>query len=219
MAQFAALFDMDGVLVDNFDIHLQAWDTFCKSKGLTISSDDLKNFAFGRTNDEILPHFFEQSFSKQEIDALADEKEAIYRAIYKGSVTPVLGLIAFVKALKEANISIAVATSAPAANAHFVLQEIGLSNYFDCITDSSMISKGKPDPEIYLTTAQRIGIEPSRCIVFEDSFAGIASGNSAGMNVVGIATTHSKDKLIGCKKVVSNFTELSVSELQHWFIN
>lgn len=216
MAKFAALFDMDGVLVDNFAVHLEAWDNFCKSKGLTISSDDLKNFAFGRTNDEILPHFFGRSFTKTEIDELADEKEAMYRQIYKGKVEPVKGLAQFVKALKAAGIPVAVATSAPAENAHFVLNEIGLSSYFDCITDSSMIHNGKPDPEIYLITAQRLGYAPSNCIVFEDSFAGIASGNAAGMNVVGIATTHAPAKLAGCKKVVENFESLTIEELLSW---
>lgn len=216
MTKFAALFDMDGVLVDNFAVHLEAWDKFCKSKGLIISEEELKNFAFGRTNDEILPHFFGRSFTKIEIEELADEKEAIYRQIYKGKVEPVKGLVTFVKTLKLAGIPVAVATSAPAANAHFVLNEIGLSSYFDCITDSSMIHKGKPDPEIYLVTAQRLGYLPANCIVFEDSFAGIASGNAAGMNVVGIATTHAPAKLIGCKKVVENFDSLSVDELLTW---
>jgi len=217
MAKFAALFDMDGVLVDNFAVHLVAWDTFCKRKGLVISSDDLKDFAFGRTNEEIMPHFFGRSFSKTEIDVLANEKEAIYRELYKGKVEPVKGLISFVKTLKAAGLPVAVATSAPAANAHFVLEEIGLTPFFDCITDSSMIQNGKPDPEIYLLTAERLGYEPSSCIVFEDSFAGIESGNAAGMSVVGLATTHNATKLTNCRLVLKDFDDITVDELLKWF--
>jgi beta-phosphoglucomutase family hydrolase len=217
MCRFAALFDMDGVLVDNYDVHFETWQAFFKKHQLKVSSDDFRTFAAGRTNDQIIPYYFGGSVTKEDVNKLACEKEALYREIYKGNVKPVKGLISFVNKLISEKVLIAVATSAPLENAVFVLNELKLSDSFPFVVHESMIKKGKPDPEIYLKAAQMAGFEPSQCIVFEDSYAGIAAGNAAGMKVVGIATTNPASTLKNCQKVVVDFDELEVKELFSWF--
>jgi len=79
-----------------------------------------------------------------------------------------------------------------------------------------MIHKGKPDPEIYLTAAQRVGVEPSHCVVFEDAFAGIEAGLRAGMSVIALATTHTRAELAdkGAKLIIDDFTQLTVEQVQ-----
>lgn len=203
--EFAVIFDMDGVLVDNFTVHLDAWNLFCKKHHIAITEHELKHHAFGRTNEELLPQFFGKALTKNEIDQLADDKEQIYRDLYKGKVALIEGLHLFLSNLKAHNIPVAVATSAPAANARFVLNETGTAHLFKSIIDVSMVQKGKPDPEIYTKAAQVLGFEANRCLVFEDSFAGIESATRAGMAVVGVATTHAPDKLAGCVTVINNY--------------
>ena len=210
----AVIFDMDGVLVDDFNIHLEAWDMFCRKHQINITEHTLKQHAFGRTNDELMPYFFNREMSKQEIDTLADEKEEIYRRIYKGRVIPVEGLAVFLKMLKEKNIPVGLGTSAPRENAEFVLKETGIQAFFTSIVDGSMVTKGKPEPDIYLMSARMLNTQPSDCIVFEDSFAGIESARRAKMKVVGVATTHPAEKLTGCNDVIRNFTEMSINKLE-----
>jgi beta-phosphoglucomutase len=217
MGKFAALFDMDGVLVDNYEVHFEAWQAFFKEHQLNVTSDDFRTFAAGRTNEQIIPHYFGEGISKEELNRLASEKEALYRRIYKGNVQPVKGLISFVNKLINENIPVVVATSAPLENAVFVLNELALTGRFPFIVHESMVSKGKPDPEIYLKAAQLIGFEPSRCVVFEDSYAGIAAGNAAGMKVVGIATTNPASTLRNCQKVIADFEEIDEVVLFSWF--
>jgi beta-phosphoglucomutase len=210
----AAIFDMDGVMVDNFYIHLEAWNIFCKKHQIDISEQSLKQHAFGRTNDELMPYFFQREMSKSEISLLEKEKESIYRDVYRGRVSLVEGLTDFLIELNNSNIKTAVGTSAPRANADFILTETNLTKYFQLIVDGSMVTKGKPDPEIYLLAAKTLNVKPSDCVVFEDSFAGIEAAHKAGMKVVGVATTHSADKLLNCNKVIRNFTEIKVSDIK-----
>ena len=100
----------------------------------------------------------------------------------------------------------AVATSAPKENVSFTLKATGLEKYFNVITDSSMVKSGKPDPEISLVTAEKLGVRPADCIVFEDSVPGILSAKNAGMFVVGVATTHkTKDLLKFVNEIIMNF--------------
>jgi HAD superfamily hydrolase (TIGR01509 family) len=215
--KFAAVFDMDGVLVDNFDIHTQAWEVFCKRHQLNIATEDLRDFAFGRTNREILTHYFAKPLSDFDIDTMGKEKEVIYREIYAGKVELVKGLPAFLQQLHDNKIPTVIATSASIRNVNFILQQTQSEKYFSMITDASMVSRGKPDPEIYIKAAQRLQLPTEQCVVFEDSFAGIASALAANTNVVGVATTHKAEKLQGCRKVIESFDDISVKELSSWF--
>ena len=142
----AVIFDMDGVMVDNFYIHLEAWNIFCERHRIDITEQSLRKHAFGRTNEELMPYFFRRPMSKEEIAMLENEKESIYREIYKGRVKLVEGLRVFLNQLQEARIEIALGTSAPSANARFILDETNVSGYFKVVVDGSMVSKGKPDP-------------------------------------------------------------------------
>ena len=111
---------------------------------------------------------------------------------------------------KNAGIKTAVATSAPTSNLNFTLDSLGIRNLFDVIVDASGITKGKPDPEIYLKAAELLEISPMDCVVFEDSISGIKSGHNAGMKVVALITTHSKDELPETYLSIKDFSEISI---------
>ena len=199
------IFDMDGVIVDNAEWHLKAFAEFGKRHGLVKKKEDYTRY-FGNTNQTIMDSLFNTQLSPDKLNALAKEKEIIYRELYRPFIKPVQGLPVFLKNASERAIPIALATSAPPENVDFTLNSTGLKKYFSIISDASMVKHGKPDPEIYLLTAAKLGVHPSDCIVFEDSIAGIQSALSAGMRVIGVATTHKPEELVTyVNEIIMNF--------------
>jgi HAD superfamily hydrolase (TIGR01509 family) len=199
------IFDMDGVLVDNHKWHFEAWVEFGKKYGLEISAEDFSR-QFGSTNHQVLVSLFGNVLSAEEIIALGNEKEGIYRQLYLPFIKPVDGLPEFLQYIYEIGIPIALATSAPPENVEFTLNGTGLKKYFSVITDSAMVTRGKPDPQVYLFTAAKLGVEPADCIVFEDSVAGIKSATRAGMRVIAVATTHKPEELLMySNEIIMNF--------------
>ncbi len=199
------IFDMDGVIVDNHQWHFKAYVEFGKRHKLNVSREQFMTY-FGLTNRVIMKSMFGDDISEQDIIAFGREKESIYREIYLPFIKPVEGLPEFLQFVSKRRIPLAMATAAPSENVKFTLQATGLEHYFSTITDSSMVSRGKPDPQVYLITAQKLGVQPSECIVFEDSIPGIQAATNAGMQVIGVATTHSADELRGyVNLIIMNF--------------
>jgi len=199
------IFDMDGVVVDNAVWHLEAFAEFGKRHGLVQTKEEYTKY-FGNTNQTIMNSLFNTQLSSDKLVALAKEKETIYRELYRPFIKPVDGLPVFLEYASNHAIPIALATSAPHENVDFTLDSTGLKKYFSIISDASMVKHGKPDPEIYLLTAAKLGVQPSDCIVFEDSIAGIQSGLSAGMRVIGVATTHKHEELVTyVNEIIMNF--------------
>jgi len=201
------IFDMDGVVVDNAVWHLKAFAEFGKRHGLVQTKEEYTKY-FGNTNQTIMNSLFNTTLSSDKLNALAEEKEIIYRELYSPFIQPLEGLSAFLKKASDLAIPIALATSAPKENVDFTLDSTGLKKYFSIISDATMVKNGKPDPEIYLLTAAKLGVQPSDCIVFEDSIAGIQSGLRAGMRVIGVATTYKSEELLKyVKEIIQNFDD------------
>lgn len=210
----AVIFDMDGVIVHNDIYHFRAWEDFCKKYSLGVSLETVKSW-FGNTNPMILKNLFGENIDEEMIEKLGMEKEKIYRDLYGPDIKLCNGLDAFLDNLKENNVIIAIATSAPAVNVDFVIEHTGIQSYFDKIIDSSYIKEGKPSPEIYLKTAEVLQMKPSECLVFEDSFHGIESARRAGMKVVGVATTHPAEKLKGTVRNITDFTQINFMDVKN----
>ncbi|MCB2219109.1 MAG: HAD family phosphatase [Bacteroidetes bacterium] len=215
--KFALIFDMDGVVVDNFHFHEKAWKEFCRRHGLGFS-EVFRTGIFGGTNRDHLNAFFGRDLTTDEISKYEQEKESIYRELYEPFIQPVKGLIPFLKALHEKNIPVALATSSPRINVDFVMQKTGVSQYIHTRLTAEDIVHGKPHPEIYLKAAAVIGINPDRCVVFEDSFSGIEAANAAGMKVIGLATTHTREELNNVDLVIDDLTQISLLQLEKLFI-
>jgi HAD superfamily hydrolase (TIGR01509 family) len=209
------IFDMDGVIVDNHQWHFEAWFEFGRRHGLNISQEEFSRY-FGSTNHLVLKSLFGDTISEQEITTMGNEKEAIYRELYRPFIKPVDGLPLFLQNASDRGIPMALATSAPFENVKFTLEATGLKRYFNVITDSSMVSRGKPDPQVYQVTAAKLGVQPSECIVFEDSVPGILSAKSAGMRVIGVATTHKSDELLMyVNEIIMNF-DAADKQIDQW---
>jgi len=196
---------MDGVIVDNHEWHFKAWVEFGRRHGIGITEKEFRKY-FGSTNQLVLQSLFGNELTEKEMEEFAEEKEAVYRDLYRPYITAVKGLPSYLRLVYDQGFTIALATSAPMANVKFTLAATGLEKYFSIITDSAMVSRGKPDPQVYLLTADKLGVKPAECIVFEDSVPGILSAQKAGMQVIGVATTHNYDELLMyVNKIIMNF--------------
>lgn len=213
---WAALFDMDGVLVDNIDFHVNAWLQFAQHHDRPLTKDQYLEHINGHVSADAMAYVFQRPISPGELIVLTEEKEAIYRELYRPHLQPAAGLLDFLGALKKQHVKLAVGTSAPMSNVHFTLDGLPLRPYFDAVVDASMVKHGKPDPEIYLLAAEHVGIPPAQCIVFEDAFAGIEAGLRAGMKVVAVATTHTREELKdqGAALIVDDFVGLTVDAIR-----
>ena len=193
----AALFDMDGTLVDNTPAHLRAFSVFCDRYGIRDWAEKLKG-VYGMGNEDIMRRILpEEVIRAKGIDALADEKEAIYRDLYAPEIRPSEGPRGRLRRLRARGIRGAVGSAGCRANVEFVLRHCGIDDCFDARISGDRVSHCKPDPEIYLRAAEALGATPSECVVFEDALAGIESARRAGAGcIVALATTLPRETLL-----------------------
>lgn len=184
----AVLWDLDGTLVDSADYHWRAWHETLSREGTSITYEQFLD-GFGQKNDRILRKWFGADLPMHRIEQLGGDKEAAYRRITEAEgLSPLPGATAWLAALHEAGWKQAIASSAPRANVDVMLRVSGLDRYFDARVAAEDVTIGKPDPEVFLTAAVKLGIPPSRCIVVEDASAGIEAARRAGMKCIGVTT-------------------------------
>lgn len=215
----ATLFDMDGTLVDNSSVHVEAFELFCNRYGVQDWREKL-NSAFGMGSDDIMRMLLpEEVIREKGLKALGDEKEAIYREIYAPKIRPVEGLRELLTLLREAGIRCAVGSSGCRDNVDFVLSKCQIEEFFEVRISGDMVTRCKPEPEIYITAAKELGVKTEECIIFEDAKAGFEAARRAGAGLtVGIATTLTKSQIEAeqlADLVVGDFTEIhSVEQLR-----
>jgi beta-phosphoglucomutase len=203
----AFIFDMDGVIVDSNPYHKIALQQFCKKLGYDLSEEELREKIYGRTNKDWITNLF-GDIGEAQLQRYAEEKEALYRQLYDNDITVIKGLVAFLEKMDKLGIARAVATSAPRTNVDFSLSKTHTERFFPTILDDSFVSRGKPDPEIYLKSAAALGYAPADCVVFEDSLSGVQAGKRAGCKVVGITTTHTPEELHETDFIIADFADL-----------
>ncbi len=207
---------MDGVLVNNLEVHREAFMEFFRRYGVKRTFEDLSR-VFGMGNDDIMGELMPRDVVERVgIRELGHEKEAIYREIYAPTITPQAGLVEFLEALKAHDMLCAVGSSGYRLNVNFVLEKCNIEPYFSAIVAGDEVTRCKPDPEIYLTAATKLGLRPEECIVFEDAEAGIEAAKRACMKVVALATTFSREFLedTDADYIIDDFRDISI-ELLH----
>jgi HAD superfamily hydrolase (TIGR01509 family) len=163
---------------------------------------------------ELMPR---EIVERVDVHALGEEKEAIYREIYAPTIVPQEGLLELLVALRDENILCAVGSSGYRANVDFVLDKCNIEPYFSAIVAGDEVTRCKPDPEIYLTVAAKLGLSPEECIVFEDAEAGIEAAKRAGIKVIALATTFDRDFLKGTEAdmIIDEFRDIDVATTRH----
>ena len=184
--QSAVLWDMDGTLVDSEEYHWLSWRDTMAAEGLPITHDQFME-SFGQRNDTILARWLGSDVPSERVQRIGDTKEELYRKLVReGGLAPLPGAAEWVKHLHFEGWVQAIASSAPRANVTAVLEVIDLGSCFQAIVSAEDVIRGKPDPQVFLTAASRLGMPPSQCIVVEDAPAGVEAARRAGMRSIGV---------------------------------
>jgi len=194
----AFIFDMDGTMVDSMPAHTSTWGDFARKHGLTINIDDLMRRTTGRTGMECVRLLLDQpDMPDAQAWDLLSEKEQLYRELFGPVFAEVAGFSDFYAATRARGLKVGVGTAGDIHNVEFALGHLKMTPPPDAIARGDEGLSGKPTPAIFLAAAERIGIAPEHCIVFEDAPFGIEAARRAGMRAVGIGTSYSAAELDG----------------------
>ena len=207
----AIIFDLDGTLVDSLPYHHESWRIFFKNNNLEEHdfSEVLKEYKGGGTL-ELMTSVFGDMYTKDELKKMTDDKEIIFRDIYKSKIYPIEGLIKFLDNLKENNILLSIGSNAIRKNVLMTIEKLGIIDYFSSIICGDEVSKGKPDPEMYLKTLSNLKMDKNECIIFEDSIEGVTAAKNANIKVIGVTSSQSTEVLesVGCFKTITDYSKI-----------
>jgi beta-phosphoglucomutase len=213
----AAIFDMDGVLVDTYRAHYESWLELTRSAGFEFSEEDFAK-TFGCTSREILAGLGRRhgrKVSGEQVTAMDARKEAAFRRIIAARVPVMPGALELLEGLHAAGFRLALGSSAPPENVELVLERLELRKWMDAAVTGRDVTRGKPDPQVFLLAAERLGVPPGRCVVIEDAPVGIAAARAAGMADVGLASTgRTRQSLAAADLVIDRLDELSPDRLR-----
>jgi HAD superfamily hydrolase (TIGR01509 family) len=215
--EYGFIFDMDGVVIDSNPFHKIAWGKFLKGKGIACDDAYFDNVLSGKTGPTSLRIIFGEDLSESLMEEYLREVDGNYQSILRESEEELAieGLYDFLASIKGKVYRLGLATSAPPLNIKLGLEKLGLEGVFEVVVGKADVVNGKPHPEVYLTTVERLGLTVDRCVVFEDSKAGVQSALNAGIPVVGIASGHSRKELLaeGVSLAVENFSQLKLEQV------
>ncbi len=183
----AVLWDMDGTLVDSAEYHWQAWRDTMAHQGFPITHQQFLA-TFGQRNDSILRQWLGEKATAPVIQQIGDTKEELYRQIVRArGLAPLPGALEWVQLLQQKGWRQAIASAAPRANIETILDVLQATECFQAIVSAEDVHRGKPDPEVFLVAASKLGVTPERCIVVEDAQHGVEAARAAGMRSIGVS--------------------------------
>jgi beta-phosphoglucomutase family hydrolase len=212
----AFIFDMDGTIVDNMAFHTESWVAFFQRRGTAIDADEFFRTTAGRQGKEIIRSHLGEHLPDDEVDLLNLEKEAVYRELYEPHRKTVSGFDTLIAQAKQGGVTLAVATAAPNANITFTLDGLDLRRHFDAVVGAADVARGKPNPDVFLLAAERCGVAPEHCIVFEDAPLGVEAARRAGMRAVVLTTTLPAEAFAEFDNVIhiaSDFSAMTIDAL------
>ena len=206
------IFDMDGTIVDSLPYHYKAWKIFFKENKVENFSKKLKDYKGGGTLD-LMTAVYGDKYSRKELKIMTDDKEIIFREIYKNNVVPIMGFMDMFELIKSKNILVGLASKAIRKNVKMILSELKIYEKFDSIICGDEVRKGKPDPEMFDETVDRFNLKKEECLIFEDSAEGVSAAVNYRVDVVGITSSTSEKILIdkGCITTIDNYLNFDMS--------
>jgi beta-phosphoglucomutase len=211
------IFDFDGVIADSHPVHLQAWRLFLRSVGKDMHDEDLAFVLEGAKREEILQHFLGE-LTPEQTRLYGAEKEKLFQA-HASKMKLICGVAEFVAELKTEGIPVAVASSGSRQRIERALENFDLTRHFCAVVTGDDVSKGKPDPALFLLAAQRMSIRPENILVCEDAVAGVEAAKAAGMKCLAIATKGRELKLrdAGADLLAEDFTAVKLADIKKLF--
>ena len=221
MSKKAYIFDMDGVLANNCSYHVQAWREFSRRHGKELTEEQILAW-MGAANRVYMERLLGRPVDDDELAALENEKESLYRELYAPHLQLPEGLRAFLDRAHADGIPCGVATGAPQQNIDFLLDGLDLRHDFRCVVDPTQYTRSKPAPDCFLRAAALLGVAPANCTVFEDAVGGIQAAHAAGMRAVAITATIPRSALqsAGADRIIDSFAELcGASEISRLLVS
>ena len=213
---WGAIFDWDGVIIDSSRQHHASWERLAAEERRTLPPDHFER-GFGMRNRQIIPEILGWTHDVAEIERLGARKEEIFRELVLAEgIEPLPGVVAFLEALRTAGVPAAIGTSTPRQNLTFLLRLMRLEAHFRTTVTSEDVTRGKPDPEVFLLAAARLGLPPARCIVFEDAPVGIQAARAGAIRVVAVTNSHPAASLSDADRIVERLDTLEPAELAAW---
>ncbi len=207
----AVLWDMDGTLINSGELHWIAWRTTMGNEGIALTRDQFLD-TFGQRNDTILAKWLGPAVTPETIQRIGNAKEELYRTLVRhNGVLPEPGVATWLHRLHTQGWKQAIASAAPRANIDAILGALKAAHIFQGIVSAEDVHQGKPDPEVYLVAASRLGVPPQRCIVVEDAAAGIEGAQHAGMHSIGV---DHNGKALKADVVVSSLDQLTADAFE-----
>ena len=213
MSNYGVIFDVDGVIVASGPPHRESWRRLAAEVHVPMS-DEFFARTFGQTNKDILEALFGRALPDEEWRRLGDRKEALYREIIRHNVPAMSGAVELVEALHGDGARLAVGSSGPPENIELCLREMGIRRLFDVVVTGNDVTRGKPDPQVFLLASERLGLAPERCVVVEDAVIGVEAAKRAGMRAVALTSSHPRESFGHADLVVDSLAELSPRQLE-----
>ncbi|MCA9231870.1 MAG: HAD family phosphatase [Planctomycetales bacterium] len=212
MPQQAVIFDVDGVLVDSYQPHFQSWRQMLAEQGFEFTEAQFRA-TFGRTTRDIIRQLCGDQFPDQRVQAFDERKEALYRESVRHNFPAVDGAVELIDALAATGFAMAVGSSGPTENVTLTLDCLGRADSFAARVTGSDVTRGKPDPQVFLMAAERLGVDPQHCAVVEDAPAGVEAANRAHMLSIALTGTATRAQLAHADLIVDSLRELTPSTI------
>lgn len=200
------LFDLDGTLIDSMPCHHDAWVAWHERRGLAIDADAFFAATAGRSNDEILGDLFPAASPAERV-AMADEKERLYREFAATRLALVAGAAAFIDAARAVGARLAVCTASTPENMALAFSRFPIRDWVETVVSPADGLRGKPNPDLFLEAARRLGLPPARCLVFEDAPLGIEAARRGGMSAVALTTTLPASAFAGYPNLIASASD------------
>jgi beta-phosphoglucomutase len=205
---YAVLFDVDGVLTDSYQAHFLSWQRMFAEIDVEFDEDTFRG-TFGRTNKDIFAELYRGELTAERTLELGDRKEELYREIIRANFTPMPGAVELIDALHAEGFQLGIGSSGPPPNVELTLEKLARRERFGAVVTGADVHRGKPDPQVFLLGAQRLGLDPRHCAVIEDAPQGIEAANRAGMRSIAITGTTTRGSLAHADLVIDQHAELS----------
>lgn len=210
--QRAVIFDMDGVLIDSNAAHFKAFHRIGADLGVQFSDAELQQ-TFGMHNLQIFPMLLGRALPREQVQALAEQKETYYREFAREELRPIPGALGLFARLREAGWKLAVGSSGPAANVRLAIEVLGIGAALDAIVTGDDVEHGKPAPDVFLLCLQRLGMAAAQCVVLEDAPQGVTAALAAGVPAVALTSSRPAELLRHAQRVVDHLDELGPEQL------
>lgn len=210
------IFDVDGVLVDSYGAHFKSWQIAAAEFGLTITEDEFCQ-NFGRKSHETIAERWGDRLSPEQISHFEHRKEAAYRDVIRDDFPGMDGARELIDAWHATGNLLAVASSGPPENVALVLEKLDRRSSFQAVITGDDVTRGKPDPQVFLLAAGGLRLPAKRCAVVEDAPAGIAAATAAGMLAIGLVSTgHTWESLAAADQRVASLRDLTTFNILEW---